>query len=147
MKPLSRSLEDYLEAVHTLSRRDGFARTTRVSALLKVSKPSVSAAVKALASRGLLEQEPYGYIRLSPSGTKAGAEIAGRHAALKDFFISILGMAAPRAERDACLAEHALSPGAISRLESLAAFLKAPARAGALAAARAAIAKGPGHEK
>lgn len=143
MKPLSRSLEDYLEAVYTLSRADGFARSCRVSALLKVSKPSVSSAVKALAARGLLEQEPYGYIRLSPSGLKAGALIAGRHSALKEFFISILGMDAPQAEHDACLAEHALSPGAISRLEALAAFLKTPARARALAAARAAIRKGP----
>lgn len=142
MKPLSRSLEDYLEAVYTLSRSDGFARAGRVSAQLKVSKPSVSAAVKALAARGLLEQEPYGYIRLSPAGLKAGAAIAGRHSALKDFFISILGMDAPRAEHDACLAEHALSPGAIGRMAALAAFLKAPARARSLAAARAAMREG-----
>lgn len=143
MKPLSRSLEDYLEAVYTLSRGEGFARACRVSALLKVSKPSVSSAVKALAARGLLEQEPYGYIRLSPSGLKAGAAISGRHTALKDFFITILGMDARQAERDACLAEHALSPAAIGRLGALAAFLKTPARARALAAARAAMAKGP----
>ncbi len=142
MKPLSRSLEDYLEAVYTLSRRDGFARASRVSAQLKVSKPSVSSAVKALAARGLLEQEPYGYIRLSPSGLKSGALIAGRHSALKDFFISILGMSAPQAEHDACLAEHALSPAAVSRLEALGAFLKAPARARSLAAARKAMDKG-----
>jgi DtxR family Mn-dependent transcriptional regulator len=143
MKPLSRSLEDYLEAVYTLSRRDGFARASRVSSQLKVSKPSVSSAVKALAARGLLEQEPYGYIRLSPAGLKAGALIAGRHSALKDFFITILGMGAAQAERDACLAEHALSPSAIGRLETLAAFLKAPARSRALTAARAAMDKGP----
>lgn len=142
MKPLSRSLEDYLEAVYTLSLRDGFARASRVSALLKVSKPSVSSAVKTLAARGLLEQEPYGYIRLSPAGLKAGAVISGRHSALKDFFISILGMDAPQAERDACLAEHALSPGAISRLETLGAFLKAPSRCRSLAAARSAMNRG-----
>ena len=142
MKPLSRSLEDYLEAVYTLSRPDGFARASRVSALLKVSTPSVSSAVKALAARGLLEQEPYGYIRLSPSGLKAGALIAGRHSALKDFFITILGMDAPRAEHDACLAEHALSPATIKKLKALGVFLKAPARARTLAAARSAMSKG-----
>ena len=142
MKPLSRSLEDYLEAIYTLSRNDGFARAGRVSELLKVSKPSVSSAVKSLAARGLLEQEHYGYIRLTPAGLKAGADISARHSALKDFFISILGMDAPLAERDACLAEHALSPAAIRRLETLSDFLKAPSRSRILTAARAAMHKG-----
>ena len=139
MKQLSPSLEDYLEAAYALRLSDGIVRASTVSRRLKVSKPSVNSAMKALAARGLLAQELYGHIVLSPPGLKAGEEIAGRHRLLKDFFISILGVPEGSAEHDACKAEHALSPGAIKRLESLTSFLKAPARARTLAAARAAI--------
>ncbi len=135
MKTLSPSLEDYLEAVYTLGREGG-ARLSRVSALLKVSKPSVTAAVRLLAARGLVTQEPYGLIRLSPAGLRAGAEIAGRHSLLKDFFVSILGLPEARAEKDACRAEHALSREALGRLGRLSLFLKGPRRAATLAAAR-----------
>lgn len=141
MDKLSTSLEDYLEAVYALSLPAGLTRACLVGARLKVSKPSVNAALKALSARGLLVHEHYGGIRLSPRGLRAGAEIAGRHALLKDFFVSILAMAPARAERDACRAEHALSPEALKRVEALAVFLKAPARARLLAAARGAARK------
>lgn len=129
---LSPSLEDYLEAVYTLSRENGFARACAVSRRLKVSKPSVSSAVKTLAVHGLLEQERYGGIRLSPAGEKLGAEISSRHSTLKDFFTSVLRMQPETAERDACRAEHALSREALSRISALAAFLKSPAGSKAL---------------
>lgn len=138
MRALSQSLEDYLETVYTLGREEGSTRASLVSAALKVSKPSVNAAMKALSARGLVFQEPYGRIRLSPGGLRTGAEIACRHALLKDFFVAILGMAPARAETDACRAEHALSPEALRRVEALAAFLKSPRRASTLASARTA---------
>ncbi len=126
-RDLSPSLEDYLEAIYAVSRETGFARASVVSRRLKVSKPSVSSAVKALAARGLLGQERYGGIRLSPSGEKLGADISSRHSTLKDFFTSVLHMLPEAAERDACRAEHALSRNALSRISALAAFLKSPA--------------------
>ena len=114
-KNLSSSLEDYLESVYALSLKDGFARASAVSRLLKVSKPSVSAGVKALAARGLLQQEPYGYIRLTPAGLRAGAEITGRHSLLKDFMVAVLGMPAADAERDACRAVLSAARAAAGR--------------------------------
>jgi len=141
MKTLTPSLEDYLEAAYTLSLKEGFSRACGISRLLKVSKPSVNSAVKTLAARGLLEHERYGYIRLSPAGLEAGAEISGRHTLLKDFFVSILGMDENRAGEDACRAEHALSPEALGRVGALAVFLKAPPRRRLLLAARAAVSK------
>lgn len=140
-KPLSPSLEDYLEAAYTLSLKDGAARASAVSRLLKVSKPSVNSAVKALAARGLLSQERYGSIRLTPPGVRAGAEIAGRHVTLKAFFTEVLALDPGRAEADACRAEHALSPEALRRVGALTLFLKG--RPAALKAARAALARRP----
>lgn len=142
MQKLSPSLEDYLEAAYSLQLDGGVIRASAVSRRLKVSKPSVNSAVKALAARGLLTQERYGHINLSPSGLKAGAEITGRHRLLKDFFITILGVPDDKAEADACRAEHALSACSIKRLAALSVFLKTPARARTLAAAKAAIRAG-----
>jgi len=139
MKQLTPSLEDYLEAAYTLGQKEGFSRACGISRLLKVSKPSVNAAVNALAARGLLEYERYGYIRLSPAGIKAGAEISGRHFLLKDFFISVLAMNDGQAEQDACRAEHALSPEALKRVGALAVFLKSSRRRRLLLEARAAV--------
>jgi DtxR family Mn-dependent transcriptional regulator len=143
MRALSQSLEDYLEAVYTLSRPGGSTRASLVIAALAGSKPSVNAAVKALSARGLLSQERYGAIRLSPRGLRAGAQIAGRHALLKDFFVTILGITPAAAETDACRAEHALSPEALRRVAKLTGFLKAPRRAATLASVRAAARTAP----
>jgi len=137
---LSSSLEDYLEAAYTLAGATGQVKPCAISRLLRVSKPSVNAAMKALAARGLLSQERYGAVSLSPAGRKAGAEIAARHALLKDFFVEVLAMPAALAERDACRAEHALSPEALGRVGALALFLKAPGRRALLQAARKALA-------
>jgi len=139
MKELSQSLEDYLEAVHTLSRGSGSAKACRVGALLGVSKPSVNSAMKALSARGLVSQARYGSITLTPSGEKAGAEVASRHSLLKDFFVSILGLPEADAEKNACRAEHALSREALRRLGGFSLFLKAPARRATLAAARRSV--------
>lgn len=138
MKELTTSLEDYLEAIYELSC-EGPARAVEISRRLGLSKPSVNAAVKTLAARGLLNYEPYGLLRLTPAGLKAGAEVARSHALLKDFFTSILDLRQGEAETDACRAEHALSPKALARIGKLALFLKAPARRRLLAAAREAM--------
>lgn len=137
-KPLSPSLEDYLEAVYALCREEGYIKPSAISRRLKVSKPSVNAAVKALASRGLLTYERYGAVSLTPAGEKAGCRIAERHGMLKDFFMTVLGLPSSGAETDACRAEHALGPETLRRIGRLAAFLKA--RPGTLRAARSALA-------
>lgn len=143
METLSTSLEDYLEAVYTLSRADGFCRATGISRRLKVSKPSVNAAVKALAARGLLVHERYGYVRLTPKGEKTGARIAGHHHFLKDFLMTVLGLGELEAERDACRAEHALSPATLLKLRAMSDFLKAEERTKLLSALKSALAVKP----
>ncbi|HBA59691.1 MAG TPA: hypothetical protein DCZ92_02485 [Elusimicrobia bacterium] len=139
MSELSDSLEDYLEAAWLLGREAGCARACDIGRRLRVSKPSVNSAMKALAARGLIKQERYGSVCLTPRGLKAGAEIAGRHSLLKDFFTSILRLSPAEAEKDACRAEHALGREALRRMGALARFLKSPARKRLLAASGEAV--------
>ena len=138
---LSDSLQDYLEAVYLLSRGKGFARFRDISRSLKVSMPSVNAAIKNLAARGLITYERYGYISLTTKGERTGAKIAGHHLFLKDFFMTVLGLGAADAERDACKAEHALSSATLLKLRALGGFLKAKSRPRLLSAIRAALAE------
>jgi DtxR family Mn-dependent transcriptional regulator len=126
---LSESLQDYLETIFFLCSGQGPARCKDIGAALKVKIPSVNAAVKNLASRGLLLHERYGRILLTEKGRKTASEIAARHFLLKDFFTDILGLPAAAAERDACQAEHALSGDAIRRLRRLSDFLALRANA------------------
>lgn len=137
---LSASLQDYLEAVYVLSREKGFARSRDISLSLKVSMPSVNAAIKNLAARGLLCYERYGYISLTPAGRKSGARIAGHHFFLKDFFMTVLGLSEAEAERDACKAEHALSAATLLKLRALSAFLKSKTHPRLLSSIKAALA-------
>lgn len=136
---LSESLQDYLETVYFLCRGAGFARSRDISRSLGVSMPSVNAAIKQLAARGLLTYQRYGYARLTPAGVKTGARIAGHHSLLKDFFVTVLGLPEADAERDACKTEHALGPEALSRLRALSLFLKDKTRSRLLSAIKSAL--------
>jgi DtxR family Mn-dependent transcriptional regulator len=143
---LSASLQDYLEAVYMLSRAAGFARARDISLSLKVSMPSVNSAVKNLAARGLMTHERYGCIRLTPRGETAGSRIAGHHFFLKDFFTTVLCLPETDAERNACKAEHALSPAALQKLRSLSGFLRSKTRPGLLSSIRSALAGRAPHD-
>jgi len=136
---LSTSLQDYLEAAYILSRATGFARSSDISRFLKVSRPSVNAAVKNLAARGLLAYEHYGHVHLTPKGERTGAKIAGHHFLLKDFFMTVLDLGETDAERDACKAEHALSSATLIKLRALSCFLKVKTRRRVLSAIRSAL--------
>ena len=62
---LSASLEDYLEAILQLEREVRVARVSEIADQLKVSRPSVTGALKNLAGRGLVSHAPYGHVTLT----------------------------------------------------------------------------------
>ncbi len=118
---LGQSLEDYLEVIYLLSQSGKVVRVTDVAKQLKVKKPSVVAALKRLKERGLVEQERYGYIELTPEGAEIARKVFSRHSVLLKFLKDVLGVAPEVAQRDACVMEHYLSEESIERLK---AFLK-----------------------
>jgi DtxR family Mn-dependent transcriptional regulator len=120
----SSSLEDYLEAILALSGTVGTpVRVTDLSDRLGVSKPSASVAVRRLAEAGLVLHEPYGDIRLSPTGGKCARRVASRHELLFRFLKDVLGVDATIADEDACRLEHDLSPESVERLMQFVEFL------------------------
>ncbi len=112
----SPSMEDYLEAIRTLSDNHGSVRVTHLSEVLHVSKPSVTAAVSRLSSEGLVLHERYGAIELTRRGKAVADDVCKRHEALWVFLTEILGVSEETAETDACRLEHHLSPDTSRRL-------------------------------
>ena len=126
---LSSSLEDYIEAVYMLADKNGETRVIDISRKLGFSKPSVNAAMKTLASMGLIYHEPYGKVTITEEGRAKGSEVLERHILLKDFFMLILSLPEKEAESDACKAEHALSEKTLDGLRFLNTCLKEPSNA------------------
>ena len=106
---LSRSAEDYLEAIGHLCRENGRAQVSDVAAMLNVKKPSVTAAVHQLAEEGLITYRRYAPIELTEKGRKYADRVIQSHATLKRFLIEIGGLVPERAEEVACSMEHILT--------------------------------------
>lgn len=105
---LSDSLEDYLEAIVNIVREKQAARAKDISMRLGVNAPSVTAALRALAERGLINYAPYDIITLTPKGKRLGKDVVHRHEALRDFFVRILSIDSDVANKAACKMEHAI---------------------------------------
>ena len=62
------SAEDYLEAILRLREQKGFVRSVDIAALLGVTKPSVSFAMKKLRENGYITMDKDGLITLTDIG-------------------------------------------------------------------------------
>ena len=110
MEKVSKSNEDYLEAIIMLGgTEEDSVRSVDVAKQMKVSKASVNKAVGLLKEKGLLNQEYYGDITLTPEGFEYGSSVYKRHRYLTAFLSKSLGIAEDVAEEEACLMEHAIS--------------------------------------
>ena len=129
-KPLSRSLEDYLEAILLLVRRGAVARVRDIAGQLEVGMPAVSAAMKTLAARGLVNYEPYQLVTLTARGAELAEEVSRRHHVLRRFLVETLGLDDAAAEANACRMEHAVDAQVLERLEQFDEFLRQCPRTG-----------------
>ena len=120
---MTESMEDYLEAIYEICKLSRVARVKQISERMGVTNASVVGALRVLREKGLIEQERYGYIRLTKSGRERARCVANRHQALAEFFQDVLGISRSQAEQDACKAEHNLGAETIGRLILLKEFL------------------------
>ena len=121
---LSASLEDYLEVIFHLEQSNRVARAKDIADQMSVQRASVTGALKALASRGLINYSPYSFITLTTAGRSIAREIIHRHDTLKEFFTTALQLNPKEAEANACRIEHAIDPLAIERLVRFLEFIK-----------------------
>ncbi|NOX24710.1 MAG: metal-dependent transcriptional regulator [Deltaproteobacteria bacterium] len=121
---LSASQEDYMEAIFHIIAGKKVARARDIATQLKVSRASVTEALKILAKKSLIHYAPYEVITMTDKGRLAAQDVVQRHKALKDFFINILAVDEALADLAACRVEHAAPPEIIRRLAALMDFLE-----------------------
>jgi DtxR family Mn-dependent transcriptional regulator len=118
---ITRSVEDYLEAMYSLEKEQGTIRVKDVAKNLGVKPPSVVEAVKKLANMDLVSYQRYGTIKLKIEGVKIAEKVSCKHQLLKDFLI-LLGVDRIIAEKDACAMEHILDVSTINKLKKFVEF-------------------------
>jgi len=124
-KRLTASLEDYLEAVLLLIRQGRVARVRDIAARLGVGMSSVTAALKALAERRLVNYDPYQVVTLTGRGRELAEGINRRHIALRRFLVEVLRLDGDLADANACRMEHAVDDALLDRLVRFGEFVHA----------------------
>ena len=117
MNTVTSSSQDYLEALLMLSEKEPSVRSVDVANVLKVSRASVNKAMGILKDMGLILQEKYGTVSLTPEGIKVANSVKKRHLTLKSFLSDTLGVGEEAAEQDACRMEHVISLETLEKLE------------------------------
>ena len=113
---LTESLENYLETIGMLIRKNKIARVKDISKELNVKNSSVNIALNVLADKGLIIHEKYGYVELTAEGKKIADDIQHKEDVLLRFFTEILGVEKEIALKDACRMEHTISDETLAKL-------------------------------
>lgn len=83
--PLTPAMEDYLEMISRLLRKNKVVRIGELAYELHVKPSSASKMIRQLKAAGYVEFENYGYISLTEKGQKAGDYLLYRHDVLYRF--------------------------------------------------------------
>ncbi|HSV74266.1 MAG TPA: metal-dependent transcriptional regulator [Chthonomonadales bacterium] len=121
---LTSTMEDYLEAVLRLSRRQRVVRIRDIANLLGVAPSSATGAVQTLKKRGLLSHERYEDVSLTHAGREVAARVDRRHEELRAFLEAVLLLDPRHAEKEACRLEHSISEVTLERLRRFATALR-----------------------
>ena len=121
---VSPALQDYLETILRLVKREGAARTGDIADSMSVHKSTVTAALRNRLSKHLINYAPYGLVTLTPRGRQVAEEVSRRHEGIYSFLTDVLGVSEDLADSDACRLEHAIDREVFHRLTQLAEFIK-----------------------
>jgi len=129
-KPLTSTMEDYLEAIFDLDKDKKVVRVRDIARRLDVKMPTVTSMLRTLNDRGLVHYEKYEYVELTDTGAGVGREMRRRHQMLYRFLTDILKIDTKTADDEACKMEHTLSLATLESLTDFMEFIQACPRAG-----------------
>ena len=117
---LTKAGEDYLEAIYRIALEqpedDKSVRSVDIAESLDVSKASVNKALTQLKEQDMVEQSRYGRVTLTSDGEETARQVWWAHRALRTFLEYDLHVDKDTADREACLMEHTLSVGTMTKL-------------------------------
>ncbi len=110
-------MENYLEAIYELSHQGTGARVSDIAERLGVTKASTNSAMSTLAEKGLITNEKYKEVFLTPTGYELAEITSQKHHVIQQFLIKILKVDSSIAENDACAIEHVISNASIAAMK------------------------------
>ena len=110
------STEDCLEIIAKLAEKEGHAHVSEIARQLGVKKPSVTATLKNLAEKGLVQYASYNPVELTRKGFQIATQVIKKHRVLKYFLTQCLKLSEEHADTLACKLEHQLDDVAFERL-------------------------------
>ncbi len=113
---ISKSDSELLKAIYRRSKDGARVHTGALAGALKVAPGTVTALVKRLAERGLLDHNPYRGVELTRPGREAAVAAIRRHRIVERFLADMLGYAWNEADLLASSFEHELPQGVEDRL-------------------------------
>ncbi len=116
---LTKSLEDYLEVILRIIKKQGTARITDIADSMEVAASSVNEMVAKLKDKNLVVQEKYGPVRLTNNGRDLAEKINCTHEIIYKFLHEYLKVNAQTADEDACLMEHSISKETLLKIIKL----------------------------
>lgn len=116
---LTKSLEDYLEVILRIIKKQGSARITDIADSMEVAASSVNEMVAKLKDRNLVVQEKYGPVRLTNNGRDLAEKINCTHEIIYKFLNEYLKVNPQTADKDACLMEHSISTETLLKMIKL----------------------------
>ncbi|HOT07388.1 MAG: manganese transport transcriptional regulator [Methanosaeta sp. PtaB.Bin039] len=120
---LSRKAEDYLEAIFNVSQDKGHVRIRDICSELHIKPPTVVEMVKKLNTQGYLIHKKNDGVYLTEKGEEIGRVMSERHSTILAF-LTIIGVPAEIADKDACVIEHELDVRTVGQIKSLVKFIE-----------------------
>ncbi len=120
---LTHSAAHHLMAVHELRGEHGYARVSDIAQYLKITKGSVSSAMKHLKERGYVQEDHNRFLELTDKGMRVVWETETTRLVVQKFLSDALEMDEDDAEINACKVEHLISSDARGRLVAFLRFL------------------------
>jgi DtxR family transcriptional regulator, Mn-dependent transcriptional regulator len=118
MDNLTFSMENYLEAIYELSSDGSGVRVSDIAERLGVTKASTNSAMSTLAAKGLIINEKYKEIYLTPTGLEFAKSTSKKHHTIYKFLTGILHVDPSVADKDACAIEHVISGDSTRAMQS-----------------------------
>ncbi len=117
MEKLTFAMENYLEAIYELSGGSSGARVSDIAERLGVTKASVNSAMSTLAEKGLVVNEKYREVFLTPAGLEQAKLTSNKHHIIRSFLTDILKVDEDVADEDACSIEHVISGDSVRAMQ------------------------------
>jgi DtxR family Mn-dependent transcriptional regulator len=119
----SSTVENYLKAIYQgqlqLPPGTRLVSMGQVAGALGITPGTATTMVKALASSGLAEYEPYSGVRLTPAGETLAGLVLRRHRLVELFLVNVMGMSWAEVHEEAEQLEHVVSERLIDRIDEM----------------------------